>query len=113
MPAPALLPAEPTPDERDDAEIGAAHEEREQRPHARRRQRGDDRDGVDVALVQDAQHDVDRDDRREDEQRLLRGLLREGRVREFAGRLERWPVAPLDDTAEAAAEMCRRLGLSC
>jgi mitochondrial fission protein ELM1 len=40
-------------------------------------------------------------------------LLREGRVREFAGRLEIWPVAPLDDTAEAAAEMCRRLGLAC
>ncbi len=40
-------------------------------------------------------------------------LLREGRVREFAGRLELWPVAPLDDTAAAAAEMCRRLGLSC
>ena len=41
------------------------------------------------------------------------GLLREGRVREFAGRLEMWPVTPLDDTAEAAAEMCRRLGLPC
>jgi uncharacterized protein len=40
-------------------------------------------------------------------------LLREGRVREFAGRLETWPVTPLDDTAEAAAEMCRRLGLAC
>ncbi len=39
------------------------------------------------------------------------GLLKEGRVREFAGRLEMWPVTPLDDTAEAAAEMCRRLGL--
>ena len=39
-------------------------------------------------------------------------LLREGRVREFDGRLELWPVTPLDDTAEAAAEMCRRLGLS-
>ena len=39
------------------------------------------------------------------------GLLREGRVREFNGRLELWPVAPLDDTAAAAAEMCRRLGL--
>jgi mitochondrial fission protein ELM1 len=40
-------------------------------------------------------------------------MLAEGRVREFAGRLEQWPVAPLDDTPEAAAEMCRRLGLSC
>ena len=40
-------------------------------------------------------------------------MLAEGRVREFAGRFEQWPVAPLDDTAEAAAEMCRRLGLPC
>jgi hypothetical protein len=38
-------------------------------------------------------------------------LLAEGRVREFIGRPEIWPVAPLDDTAEAAAEMCRRLGI--
>jgi mitochondrial fission protein ELM1 len=38
-------------------------------------------------------------------------LLAEGRVREFAGRYEAWPVAPLDDTPEAAAEMCRRLGI--
>jgi len=40
------------------------------------------------------------------------GLLRDGRVRAFAGRLETWPVAPLDDTPAAAAEMCRRLGLT-
>jgi uncharacterized protein len=39
------------------------------------------------------------------------GLFKEGRVREFTGRLELWPVSPLNDTAEAAAEMCRRLGL--
>ena len=40
-------------------------------------------------------------------------LLRDGRVRAFAGRLELWPSAPLNDTPQAAAEMCRRLGLSC
>src|SRR5262249_12425995 len=44
---------------------------------------------------------------------FVEGLLRDGRVREFAGRLELWPVAPLDDTPAAAAEMCRRLGLTC
>jgi mitochondrial fission protein ELM1 len=38
-------------------------------------------------------------------------LLAEGRVREFAGRLETWKVTPLDDTPAAAAEMRRRLGL--
>jgi hypothetical protein len=37
-------------------------------------------------------------------------LLAEGRVREFAGRYETWPVTPLDDTPAAAAEMRRRLG---
>jgi uncharacterized protein len=42
---------------------------------------------------------------------FIEEMLRDGRVREFAGRLEMWPVTPLDDTAAAAAEMCRRLGL--
>ena len=40
-------------------------------------------------------------------------LLREDRVREFTGRLDIWPVSSLDDTPEAGAEMCRRLGLPC
>jgi len=35
-----------------------------------------------------------------------------GRVRPFAGRIESWPVAPIDDTPEAAAEMRRRLGIA-
>lgn len=38
-------------------------------------------------------------------------LLREGRVRLFAGRCEVWPAAPLNDTPLAAAELRRRLGL--
>ncbi|MGI3775832.1 MAG: mitochondrial fission ELM1 family protein [Janthinobacterium lividum] len=42
---------------------------------------------------------------------FLRGLAGEGRVRPFAGRLEQWEAAPLDDTAAAAEEMRRRLGL--
>ncbi len=37
-------------------------------------------------------------------------MLASGRVRRFAGRLEMWPVQPMDDTAEVAAEMCRRFG---
>jgi len=36
-------------------------------------------------------------------------LLHAGRVRDFAGRLETWPVEPLDDTPAVAAEMRRRL----
>ena len=42
---------------------------------------------------------------------FLRGLIGDGRVRPYEGRFMHWPVAPLDDTAAAAEEMCRRLGL--
>ncbi|WP_297443064.1 mitochondrial fission ELM1 family protein [Acidocella sp.] len=38
-------------------------------------------------------------------------LARDGRVRNFEGQLDLWPVQPLDDTAEAGAELRRRLGL--
>lgn len=38
-------------------------------------------------------------------------LARSGRVRPFTGRFQHWKVEPLNDTAEAAAEMRRRLGL--
>jgi mitochondrial fission protein ELM1 len=42
---------------------------------------------------------------------FLQGLRQEDRVRPFAGRLETWPVWPIDDTAMAGAEVARRLGL--
>ena len=42
---------------------------------------------------------------------FLRGLIADGRARDFKGRLETWETAPLDDTAAAAHEMRRRLGL--
>jgi mitochondrial fission protein ELM1 len=38
-------------------------------------------------------------------------LLAEGRIRLFAGRAERWPTMPLNDTPMAAAELRRRLAL--
>jgi mitochondrial fission protein ELM1 len=38
-------------------------------------------------------------------------MLREGRVRLFEARYAPWPVAPLNDTPRAAAEVRRRLGL--
>jgi mitochondrial fission protein ELM1 len=43
--------------------------------------------------------------------RFTRGLLDSGRVRVFGGRLEIWGAEPMDDTAEAGAEVRRRLGL--
>ena len=42
---------------------------------------------------------------------FLNGLIGDGRIRAFKGRLETWQVRPIDDTAWAGAEMCRRLGL--
>ena len=56
---------------RDDAEVVARDQQREQRADARRGQRREDRDRVDVALVEHAQHDVHRDDRREDQQQRV------------------------------------------
>jgi uncharacterized protein len=42
---------------------------------------------------------------------FLKTMMNEGRVRLFDGRFAAWPVAPLNDTPLAAAEMKRRLGL--
>jgi mitochondrial fission protein ELM1 len=42
---------------------------------------------------------------------FTRDLFQSGRARPFQGRLETWNAEPVNDTAEAAAEMCRRLGL--
>ena len=37
-------------------------------------------------------------------------LMQDGRIRPFAGRLEHWPVTPIDDTQMAADTVRRRLG---
>jgi mitochondrial fission protein ELM1 len=42
---------------------------------------------------------------------FLQGLRAEDRVRPFTGRLQTWPVQPIDDTPYAGAEVRRRLGL--
>jgi mitochondrial fission protein ELM1 len=41
---------------------------------------------------------------------FMDAMLADGRVRNFAGRLEFWDTAPLDDTPAAAAELRHRLG---
>ena len=38
-------------------------------------------------------------------------MIEDGRVRPFAGRLEVWPVEPINDTQAAGDEVRRRLGL--
>lgn len=42
---------------------------------------------------------------------FIDGLRRDGRIRVFEGHVAPFPARPLDDTAEAAQEMRRRLGL--
>lgn len=41
---------------------------------------------------------------------FVEDMLASGRVKDFGGRYEPWPVASMNDTQEAAAEMRRRLG---
>lgn len=42
---------------------------------------------------------------------FMDALVQDGRVRDFAGRLELWDTAPLDDTEWAGKELRRRLGV--
>ncbi len=63
-------------DDGDDAEVGFGDHQSEQRADARGRQRGKDGDGMDVALVEHAEHDVDGGERGRDEQGFAaEGLL--------------------------------------
>ena len=65
--------------------------QRQQRAHTGRRQRGENRDGMNVAFVQDSEHDVDRGQRRGDQQglaaeRILIGLRGAGEAGLDGGR---------------------------
>ena len=90
-------------DQRDDAEIGVADHQGQQRADARRGQRRKNRDGMDVAFIQHAQHDVDRDQRRQNQNRLVgqRGLKR--RRRALERRLQCWPACPAPPCALSIA----------
>ena len=58
-------------DDGDHAQILAEEHERQQRAHAGRRQRGENGDGVNEALVENAEHDVDGDQRGQNQQRFI------------------------------------------
>ena len=55
-------------DERIEAQLGLEQQQREQRAESSRRQARENRQRVSEALVQDAQHDVDDDDRHQQDQ---------------------------------------------
>src|SRR5271155_1342994 len=73
--------------QRDDAEFLAADQQSQDRSDAGGRQRGKNRDGMDVTLVENAEHDVHRDERGQNQDRLVaqRSLKRGGRA--LKGRL--------------------------
>ncbi len=54
-------------DDRDDAKLRLEQQQREYRADARRRQRGKNRDRMDIALVQHAKHNIDGNKRRQNE----------------------------------------------
>ena len=58
-------------DQRDDAELDVEQHQRQHRADPGRRQGRQDRDRVDVALVEHAEHDVDGEQRRADQDRLV------------------------------------------
>ena len=63
-------------DQRDHVEIVVRDQQRQNRAHTRRRQRGENRERMDVAFVEHAQHDIDRHQRGQNQQRLIRqGVL--------------------------------------
>ena len=68
----------------------------DERAHPGRRQGGEDGDGMDVALIQDPQHDVDRQQRRQDQERFVgqRGLEGLGGAQEASPDAGRQPHLP-------------------
>ena len=75
-------------DQRDDVEIFLADEKRQNGAHAGGGQRRQNRDRVDVALVQHAQHDVDHHQRRQDQPDFIRQRVLEGSGRALEARMD-------------------------
>ncbi len=65
-------------DNGDDGQIVMGYDKGKHGAHTCRRQGRNDGDGVHVALVEHAQHDVNRQERRKDEKRLVRQRCLEG-----------------------------------
>ncbi len=72
-------------DERDDGQIVPGEHQRQQRADARRRQRRENGDGMNEALVQHAEHDVHDEHRGHQQQQLIRQVAAEGERRSLKG----------------------------
>ncbi len=100
-------------DQSDDAEFRAAEEQRENRAHASRGKRGENRDGMNVAFVQNAKHDVHCDHRGQDQDGLIRKGSEEGRRCPLkrsldAGRHIQFPLPTVDGVDGIAQGGTRR-----
>ena len=100
-------------DQRDHAEFRPANQQRENRADSRRRQRRENRDWMDVALVENAENDIHRDDRRENQQRLvgqrrLEGLRRALERRLHAQRHSAFALRLFDGLGRLAQRHARR-----
>ena len=94
-------------DRRDDRKLVAAHKHREQRSQSRRRQRGKNRERVDQTFVKHAEHDVDGDERGQNEKRLrgkgrLKNLRCPGKAAANAGRHAEFARRALNDLRRLA-----------
>ena len=98
--------------ERIDAQLGTKDEQREQRAESRKWQARQNRERVNEAFVENAQHDVDHDDReqQQEDQPLLARLERLRRARESGadGRGQRLPRGLLDVSHRRAERHARR-----
>src|ERR1700730_9858369 len=77
-------------DERDDAEVRVDQPNGEQRADTRGRKSGKNGDGMDIALVQDSQDDIDGSKSGEDQQRLGRKGVLEGLRSALKRTVNRW-----------------------
>ena len=91
-------------------ELRVREHQRQQRAHARRRQRGENGDGMNVAFVEDAEHEVNRNERGGDQeglaaQRILIGLRGSGETGVNGRRASRscWPLSVMASTASPSA----------
>src|SRR5713226_3447736 len=82
-------------DQRDDAELCATQQQSENRAHTRGGQRRKNGDGMDVAFIENAENDVNGDQRGENQDRLVGKRAQEGRGRSLERGLNAWRHAEL------------------
>ena len=94
MPISRMMPIKP-----DDVELHVEEQQRQEGARARRGQSRENRDGMNVALIQHPQHDVDRQQRRQDQDRLRRERILEGRRGSLEAAMDAAPACRISISA--------------